>query len=580
MDAQRTVVIDEEARGGGTGGDALLLEEAVELPVGAFQPQVGSGQLGIDVLAAAGQVAQSGQVSEGVDVGVGDASVLVQGVASGDAEAPVAQVGVVGHGQQGQLEAFAGLLREVEVGVSDSLAVVSDRGEGAGRVGRIEAAVVEGRAVDLDAADGSGREVQTAREPDRETFHGAVLLGLGGQHQGADELRHQQRVPRVEQLVAAVDVGFARLGEAAPIGQHADVLVGLAALGYFVAHEPHGVVDLAHVVAVVVVGAVSVSEGESLVDGVVHDQEEVVVVFRVAVDVAVQGEGVEHVLDVVEPQFALRTVALVVREQRGADDAAVVGAADLGRLEGLQRPRDDRAVDVVSARHVGLDDGVDAGFHQIELFFLVGGEFTQRFVVFVLFPLPEPGPVPEGAFEVAVVVGDLLVGGDLVVEAGFGEGQAVDIEFAALHALRGGDRQARDLLRGVVAGHVVVLDPAGAPPREVEVEVEIVGDFARGGFEGEVQVGVDSPGVVDPEHDARLFDAERADELSEVVVLEGRRCVPGPAQGLPSVLEVFPAQFDPAVVAAYESFGDFRFEGDFGIDCGLYGLLPEGRKQP
>ena len=43
-----------------------------------------------------------------------------------------------------------------------------------------------------------------------------------------------------------------------------------------------------------VVGSVAVAEGEALVDGVVHHQKEIVVVFRIVVDMAVQREGVEH----------------------------------------------------------------------------------------------------------------------------------------------------------------------------------------------------------------------------------------------------------------------------------------------
>ena len=378
-------------------------------------------------------------------------------------------------------------------------------------------------------------------------------------------------MPRVQQLVAPVDIGLAGLRKAAPVGQDLDVFVGFAAGGDLVAHEPHGVVNLAHVVAVVVVGSVAVAEGEALVDSVVHHQEEVVVVFRILVDVAVQRKGVEHVFDVVEAQFAFRAVALVVREQRCAEYASVGGAADFCFLIGRQCARDDRAVDVVGARHVGRDDAFDARLHGVELGFLRRGDLAQRLFVGILFPLPEAGPVPQFALEVAVVVGNLLVGGDLVVEFDFGEGQAVEEQLPAFDS--GGRRndEPRNLLRGVVARHVVVLDPAGAPAREVHVEIEPVGDFAGGRLERETHVGVDGFGVVDPEHDACAFDAHRAHQLSEIVVTKRRRGAPRPAQRMGSVLVAEAAEFGCAVFAAYESFGNFRFKADFSIYrcCGV-----------
>ena len=496
-------------------------------------------------------------------------------MAAGQAESPVAQIGVAGHGHQRQLEVAARLLREGEIRSPGCFAEVADHGECAGRVGGVEAAVVEGRAVGLDAADGARREAEAPRKPYAEALHGAVLFGLVGQHQRADDLGDEQRVPRVEQLVAAVDVGFAGLRQAAPVGQHLDVFVGLAACGDLVAHEPHGVVDLAYVVAVVVVGSVAVAEGEALVDGVVHHQKEIVVVFRIVVDMAVQREGVEHVLDVVQAQFAFRAVALVVREQRGADDPAVVGAADRGLFEGRPGARDDRAVDVVGARHVGRDDAFDARFHGVELGLFRGRDVAQRLFVFVLLPLPEARPVPQFAREIAVVAGNLLVGGDLVVELDLGEGQAVEEQLAAFDPGGRRDRQPGYLLRGVVARHVVVLDPAGAPAREIHVEIEPVGDFAGGRLEREPHVGVDGPGVVDPEHDARALDPQRAHQLSEVVEAERRRRAPRPAQRTAPVLVVEAAQFGRAVFAAYKSLGNFRFETDFGVDCRSGMLAPK-----
>ena len=79
VDARGAVVIDEETRGRGTRRNALLLEEAVQLLVRAFQTQVGARQFGVRALAAARQVAQCREVAEGVDVGVGDAAVLAEG---------------------------------------------------------------------------------------------------------------------------------------------------------------------------------------------------------------------------------------------------------------------------------------------------------------------------------------------------------------------------------------------------------------------------------------------------------------------------------------------------------------------
>jgi len=127
----------------------------------------------------------------------------------------------------------------------------------------------------------------------------------------------------------------------------------------------------------------------------------------------------------------------------------------------------------------------------------------------------------------------------------------------------------------VVARHVVVLDPAGAPAREIHVEIEPVGDFAGGRLERESHVGVDGPGVVDPEHDARALDPQRAHQLSEVVEAERRRRAPRPAQRTAPVLVVEAAQFGRAVFAAYESLGNFRFETDFGVDCRSGMLAPK-----
>mgnify|MGYP000551189608 FL=1 len=107
------------------------------------------------------------------------------------------------------------------------------------------------------------------------------------------------------------------------------------------------------------------------------------------------------------------------------------------------------------------------------------------------------------------------------------------------------------------------------------MEIEPVGDFAGGRLEREPHVGVDGPGVVDPEHDARALDPQRAHQLSEVVEAERRRRAPRPAQRTAPVLVVEAAQFGRAVFAAYESLGNFRFETDFGVDCRSGMLAPK-----
>lgn len=88
MDARGPVVIDEESRGRGTRRNPLFPEEAVQLLVRAFQAQVGARQFGVRALAAARQVAQRGQITECVDVGVGDAAVLAEGMAARPGRGP------------------------------------------------------------------------------------------------------------------------------------------------------------------------------------------------------------------------------------------------------------------------------------------------------------------------------------------------------------------------------------------------------------------------------------------------------------------------------------------------------------
>ena len=239
------------------------------------------------------------------------------------------------------------------------------------------------------------------------------------------------------------------------------------------------------------VGAHAAAEGESLIDGIVPNEEVVFGCFVRVIAVSVERKSCKHVLNIIESYLALLAVELVGSYNWSTGEAV----AALAYIHFLECSVSFLYLFLWSYAHV--ENLSESLFNSCEVLFLVGCELLgQRNVVLVLFPLPHTTPMPEVAIGQRIVAGHLKVGSGAVVYLLHWEGEAVEI-YPTL-ALGSNDAVAGNVMVLLVALHVFEANPAGTPSGRIKAESKPIRYVAVGSVEFESQRVALLPLVVYP----------------------------------------------------------------------------------
>ena len=369
--------------------------------------------------------------------------------------------------------------------------VLAYHGKHARSVGRIETAMMEGGAVDLDAAYCSGSILKCSAEPTCQSGKGTGTFARIDHKQRRYGLCHEQSVPRVEQLVTSCFGRDASLLQCRPEDECREYVVAILRTPYSIAHEPCGVVHAANLIAVVMVGAHSAAEGESLIDGIVPNEEVIIGCLSRVIAIGVKSKTCKHVLNIIESYLAILAIEFIGGYNRSTGEAV----AALAYIHFLECSVSFLYLFLWSYAHVeSLSESL---FNSCEVLLLVGCQLLgQRNVVLVLFPLPHTAPVPEVAIGQRIVAGHLKVGSGAVVYLLHWEGEAVEI-YPTL-ALGSNDAVAGNVMVLLVALHVFEANPAGTPSGRIKAESKPIRYVAVGGVEFESQRVALLPLVVYP----------------------------------------------------------------------------------
>ena len=123
-------------------------------------------------------------------------------------------------------------------------------------------------------------------------------------------------MPAVQQLVATILIWQTCLLQSRPEYKCREYLVAVGCLPYSITHEPGSCIYLAHLIAIMVIGAHTAAKGKSLVDGIIPYKEVVLCRLLRVVVIGIIGKTSHHLLQVIPRHLALLAVKLVGSNNR------------------------------------------------------------------------------------------------------------------------------------------------------------------------------------------------------------------------------------------------------------------------
>ena len=267
MRKRGVVSVDVRPLGRGFGRDAGRAEAPRIGILPRSQPQVGGRQLRVDRLTAVGR---SGHGKARIVPRHQRAASVGMAAREGQRERP--QIAVEAHREQRLLQHVVALgtygearLREQPHGIHRAAAETVDG------VGRVVVAVMEDRAVALEAGRRSLGHLVTVVHPAGEGLQIGRLRGRVGQHQDARQSADERRVE-------GVDIHAGHLGREFHLAHAREPLHGLlhvvlqSGAAQHVAHDDRRRIEVAHAVAEVVQRTLCTAGGEALVEQVARQQ--------------------------------------------------------------------------------------------------------------------------------------------------------------------------------------------------------------------------------------------------------------------------------------------------------------------
>ena len=544
MDSECAVVIDTESVPGGSGLDAGLLEDGQGRLVLSSHIHIGSGQIGIGRKSPPGQIAHESELRVSLDIAVRNPP--AERMPAAHSDAPFPSVGIVVHRHQSLLEVPARPFVKLELHSSCKSYERAHTCERSDGICRIMTSVMEGCAVHLDPAQSPVSVAERPGSPSAESPHISEPPCLR-------VLKHRRYHPRVvegmegvQDPVSGLFIRHSGLLQPGPVGKGGDVVLQSAGLRKRLPENPQALVQVADLVAVVMVRTLSASIGEALIQSMIHSVYHLAEIGGVARVEIIQGIPIDYLLNEADSHLPRRIVELVVAQQRRADYMPV-GQSPYSVFVNMRlSPLEQRAGSVFGTRIARGGPFVQPLLHSPE-------HFPLRLIhrcelgLGVLLPFPQPAPLPHVSLQMAVVVGNLHVRSDLGVQTGAAETDPVYVD----GALGGGFRRAYDhpggaavpLLRPFVPvialrrRHIDIFHPYRPPSRMIHVEVEMADFPVQPVVESESQRTRRGGCVVDPHDDAGSVHFHRGLQIRMVGEHEFRFAGPGESDGLPAVLE-------------------------------------------
>ncbi len=509
MDSECAVVIDTESVPGGSRLEPGLSEDGQGRLVLSSHIHIGSCQVGIGRKSPSGQIAHKSELRVSLDVAVRNPP--AERMPAAHSDAPFTSVGIVVHSHQSLLEAPARLFVRLELHSAGKPYELSHSCESPDGIRRIMASVMEGCAVHLDPAQSPVSVAEGPGSPSAESPHISEPPCLR-------VLKHRRYHPCVVEGVEGVQnpvsglfIRHSGLLQPGPVGEGGDIVLQSAGLRKRLPKNPQALVQVADLVAVVMVRALSASIGEALIQSVIQSVYHLAEIGCAARVEIVQGIPIYYLLNEAYSHLPRSIVELVVAQQRCSGYMSVGQSPYSVFVNMGLSPLEQRACGVFGTRIARGGPFVQPFLHSPE--HLPLRIIHRRELWFgVLLPFPQPAPLPHVSLQMAVVVGNLHVRSNLGVQAGAAETDPVYVDDALGCGFRGAydhsGGAAVPLLRPFVPvialrrRHVDVFHPDRPPSRMVHVEVEMADFPVQPVVESESQRTRRGGCVVDPHDDA------------------------------------------------------------------------------